>query len=350
MLMVIFGAGASYDSAPAFPLPEVYSVRVGPWRPPLALNLFRDPTLEFGYIVRKYPKLHHILPYLRQPVSGRSVEQELEILRDQAKDKEFPERLREFAAVRYYLRDLLFDVTEQWTAKTNGVTNYATLVGEILRYNNGSEPVSLVTFNYDLLLDQALFSYRYSSQPPAEQFKSHPVLNVFKPHGAVNWVRFVDVPETTRIRRDVLIENAEAIKLLDTWATVPNSQYADEFGLGRTVFPAIAVPFQNKTDSTFECPPSHLTRLKELLPEVTKILIIGWQAKEAHFLQNLRSNLPKLRHLMVVGKDVDDANATLTYFAQQIRTELTSDKAYVSPGGFTDFILRRDAAGFLARS
>jgi hypothetical protein len=27
--MVIFGAGASYDSALAFPLPEVYSVRVG---------------------------------------------------------------------------------------------------------------------------------------------------------------------------------------------------------------------------------------------------------------------------------------------------------------------------------
>src|SRR5580704_10702693 len=89
MLMVIFGAGASFDSAAAFPLPDpsagnqnfgnapgVSARWCGPWRPPLAVNLFRDPELAFGHIVQRYPKLPAILPYLRAPSNGRTVEEE----------------------------------------------------------------------------------------------------------------------------------------------------------------------------------------------------------------------------------------------------------------------------------
>lgn len=90
MLMVIFGAGASYDSAQAFPLPVLEPYAKGnvigsimspdsgaPWRPPLANDLFRDANLAFGHIVQRYPKLTHILPFLRQPSNGRTVEEEL---------------------------------------------------------------------------------------------------------------------------------------------------------------------------------------------------------------------------------------------------------------------------------
>ena len=83
MLMLIFGAGASYDSSHAFRPRQTgggannldYNEL---WRPPLAANLFRDtPVSTFGHIVKRYPKLSHILPYLREPSSGRSVEEVL---------------------------------------------------------------------------------------------------------------------------------------------------------------------------------------------------------------------------------------------------------------------------------
>jgi hypothetical protein len=65
--MVIFGAGASFDSAqayrPAYPGGESTDYG-GPWRPPLAKDLFLDRHQVLGDIVRKYPKLTHILPYL----------------------------------------------------------------------------------------------------------------------------------------------------------------------------------------------------------------------------------------------------------------------------------------------
>ena len=348
MLMVIFGAGASFDSAQAFPLSQpLYSGldSAGPWRPPLAANLFRDPNHAFGHIVQRYPKLSHILPYLRDPPKGRSVEEELEFLQTQAHGN--PERARQFASVTYYLRDLLFEVSNQWRDRTSGVTNYAPLIDEILQHNKGDEPTCLVTFNYDLLLDRALESFDYHPQSPHDQFKAHPILKLFKPHGSVNWARFVDLNPDTRLLPQHLIERAETIQLTDEFVTISGVDPASSFPRGRTVFPVIAIPFQNKTQDTFVWPPSHLTHFLELLPVVTKLLIIGWQAREAHFMQLLRSNLPRLRHLMVVGRDSSDAEQTLSNFEVEIRKAFNPDSRYVGQGGFTQFVVNPEGQSFL---
>jgi hypothetical protein len=284
MLMVIFGAGASFDSAQAYrPIyrsggaSQNFGVSAlpsdgGPWRPPLAAELFRDPNHAFGHIVQRYPKLSDILPYLREPSNGRSVEEVLESLQDEA--VEFPERLRELASVQFYLRDLLFEVSDRWGEITSGVTNYSPLIGEILRHNNGAEPICLVSFNYDLLLDRALESFGYQPQKPADQFRAHPVLKLFKPHGSANWAKCVDSHPETRLRPEQLIEQADTIELTDEFITVGPADSPDLWPQGKTPFPAIAIPFQHKTQNTFACPRSHLAHLQELLPRVTKILII----------------------------------------------------------------------------
>src|SRR5882762_9905186 len=145
MLMAIFGAGASYDSAQAYRVSGTLNGG-GPWRPPLAKDLFLDHHHVLGDIVSKYPKLTHILPYLREPSNGRSVEQMLEFLLEEGKDN--TESQREFDSVRFYLCDLLHNITQEWSSQTNVVTNYAPLRKDILRFNNSGEPVCLVTFNY----------------------------------------------------------------------------------------------------------------------------------------------------------------------------------------------------------
>ena len=269
----------------------------------------------------------------------------MELLQDEAKD--YPERLRELASIQYYLRDLLFEVTNQWLAQTDGVTNYAPLIGEILRLNKTKEPVSLVTFNYDLLLDHALESFGYHPQAPEDQFKAHETLKLFKPHGSVDWARTVRLPADVRINRRGLIEQADTIKLTNEFIRAGNPLSADSDPSGRTLFPVIAIPLQNKTEENFACPPSHLTHLKERLPNVTKILIIGWQAKEAHFLELLRAKLTNLTHLMVVGRDATDADSTLMYFLQQIGRTPSPLFRYTGRGGFTDFVVSREGEAFL---
>lgn len=73
MLMVVFGAGASFDSFPFVPpRPDVQT----PDRPPLAAELFSDRD-QFNNVLRNYPDCQTIVPYLRR--AGVSVEEELAV-------------------------------------------------------------------------------------------------------------------------------------------------------------------------------------------------------------------------------------------------------------------------------
>jgi len=343
MLMAIFGAGASYDSAQAYRVSGPLNGG-GPWRPPLAKDLFLDHHHVLGDIVSKYPKLTHILPYLREPSNGRSVEQILESLQDEGKDN--PESQREFASVRYYLCELLHKVTEGWLEKTNRVTNYAPLLRDVLRFNRSSEPICLVTFNYDLLLENALNTFDFKLKDPEEHLGSHPILKLFKLHGSVNWSRVVTGQHGNRLQPQHIIEQADTIKLSDTFVLANATAVEEMFRFEDPIFPAIAIPVQTKSEEYFECPRTHLTYLGQMLDSVTKILIIGWQAREAHFLQMLKNKLPRLGQIMVVGANATDAEKILLYFAGEIGKGMASENCFIGQGGFTDFIVNQEGRDF----
>jgi hypothetical protein len=55
------------------------------------------------------------------------------------------------------------------------------LIGELLRLNKNDEPIALVTFNYDLLLDRALETFGYQPQVPESPLEGHHILKEFKP-------------------------------------------------------------------------------------------------------------------------------------------------------------------------
>lgn len=310
--------------------------------PPLAKDLFLDRRNAFGDIVEKYPKLTHVLPYLRDPSKGRSVEQVLESLQEEGKDN--PESQRELASVRFYLCELLNRITEQWSSRTNGVTNYAPLVRDILRFNKSGEQVCLVTFNYDLLLDRALYTFEFKRRAPEEHLDSHPILKLFKLHGSVNWSRLVNIPDGPRLQPLGLIQEANTIQLSDKFVNANATDPQQMFSFGKPIFPAVAIPVQTKSDQHFECPLHHRDYLAGMLPSITKILIVGWQAKEAHFLRMLRSNLPKLNHVMVVGADGEDARRTLNYFLEEIGLHVPSQ--FLGRAGLTNFVVTQEGLGF----
>jgi len=360
MLMVILGAGASYDSAQAYRpvLPrgggsQNFGISAPPpvdepWRPPLAKDLFLNRHGVLSEIVTKYPKLTHILPFSREPSKGRSVEEVLESLKEEGKNNE--EMQRELASVRFYLCDLLYKISDEWKKRTDGVTNYAPLIGDILRFNRSNEEVCLITFNYDLLLEHALHTFGFKRRLPEEHFDSHPILKLFKLHGSVDWSRIVELPEGTRLQPQHLIEQAHTIKLSNKFVLANATSPYDMHNFGKPIFPAIAIPVQTKSDDSFECPPTHLTYLGKMLDNVTKILIIGWQAREAHFLQMLKPKLPLLRQVMVVGANKEDAEKILLYFlkeiGKQIGNQILSRNLYTGQGGFTDFIVNQEGQEF----
>jgi hypothetical protein len=272
MLLVIFGAGASYDSCSDF---------MGrtdiPGRIPMANELFAPRYNEF---MRGRAAMRAIVPWLRFR-NGENVERVLERLR--AEGETYPKRSEQLMAVRLYLAAMLSSVEDAWIKDTGAVSNYRTLLDEINRLCP-SEPVSFVTFNYDRMLERAIESDTSRRMSAVSDYmRPGERLNVYKVHGCVNWFRRVIAPRVpvAQLRNDVgRIAHAAEIELLDAFTSD-----AAEFA-GEPYVPAIAVPLESKQD--WECPTWHIEHLASIMPEISRILSIGWRATDWPFLQILQ--------------------------------------------------------------
>jgi hypothetical protein len=349
MLMVIFGAGASFDSCPTYtgdsgpPGATTTDIFNRFYRPPLAKDLFANRPL-FIQSLDAFPQCNAIIPRLRAPevVGGqRSIETVLQEI--EGETNTYPRARQELAAVRCYLQRAISQCETQWRATTRGVTNYLTLLRNIESKRNTNEPVCLVTFNYDTLLEAALDDLGLGIKK-MEDYTHRPVLfRVFKPHGSVNWARRVE----RNLPPNVNVKNPHAVlKYLIETAALPSSsteielcnQATMELLDGGPGFPAIAIPVEKK--GSFECPPDMINQLKSALPSVSKILVIGWRATEDHFLDLLRRNLKPGVLIYVVGADGPDAEKIRVHI-QEALTDNSPSSLAEQINGFTEFVRGR---------
>jgi len=338
--MVVLGAGASHDSSPSDP-PRAGRV-LQPDRPPLAAELFADRP-EFSNVMLRFPACQAIIPYLRRPLAG-TVEEVLENLQSEAKD--YPERHRQLAAIRYYLQAMLSECEDRWKTTTNGITNQKTLLDQIARWRKPSEEVCLVTFNYDRMLEDALWGIGLKIRSIGD-YVGDPIYKLFKLHGSVNWGRLLDTPTGPDFDAsnsvDTLIDRAADLKITDEFRLV--STHPVQSDGSDVLVPAIAIPVQSKTH--FECPAEHLHVLRELIPKTTKLLMIGWRASENHFLKLLAPGGGFTRTMPVLSvaggeTEAEQSVANLTN-AHISATRIRFD------GGFTDFIVSRAGDDFLSK-
>ena len=337
-MMVVFGAGASFDSVPHRPPRKPYLHME--YRPPLANEMFGDRT-QFASAMEQFPKCLAVIPHLRK--AGISVEQELEKLQTEA--EEDPERHRQLAAIRYYLHFLLWDCVNIWNSNVaQGVTNYKTLLDHVRHWSKGREQVCLVTFNYDTMLEAALPLVGVEIQDLPDYIASD-TCKVIKLHGSVNWGREVDTPieglgeKAQKVIVDELIDRASDLQISQRYritGTHPMFRHHNA-----ALFPALAIPVEKKR--SFECPPEHLDALHTCIPEVSKILIVGWRATEYNFLDLLVNKLRKRVRVMVVAGGQNHADEIAAKLAEAgIKGDFLS-----TGGGFTDLIEKREIDYFL---
>jgi hypothetical protein len=353
--MVIFGAGASYDSCPTYPpgtdvpgsgdlarLNEYY-------RPPLAKDLFANRPL-FVDGLDGFPQCKPIVPRLRAPavLAGESsIETLLQEVEDEAIT--YSRGSQELAAVRCYLQRAISECQRDWRGTTRGVTNYLALIREIERAHVIDEPVCLVTFNYDTLLEDALVQFGFRVGRMEDYTRGVSLFRLFKLHGSVDWAREAEIqlpanmdhghpPSVLRYQVDC----ADKLRLSESFVL------CDPLRMGlfnhRPVFPAIAVPVERK--QTFECPAYMIEDLVALMPQVTKMLVIGWRATEAHFLALLRQHVKPGVYLCIVAGDIKQAEAISVRIHRAMLNNRPSSSP--EPTGFTEFIRTRRAERILA--
>jgi hypothetical protein len=336
MLMVVFGAGASFDSDPRRPALERASAEAN--RPPLADQLFDNRPL-FSSTIEQYPACHPVITYLLTHYVKSSVEQKLEYL--QAESSGYAARISQLAAIRFYLRHMLRTCTDNWLTEARGLINHKTFFDQIQHHGRPAEGVCVVTFNYDTIIERGLASIGVTINDMAH-YTRHANYKLFKLHGSVDWMREIDDIASDFYRPDwgVALEN----RIIEDAATLPISQrYVYDVELqNRPLFPAIAIPVEHKSD--FECPEDHVKVLQEAIPRITKIICIGWRATEEPFLQMLRERLKSKVKLLAVTESKDTSLATIDNISN---ARIPIEFSVASEKQFTEFVATRGSEEFL---
>jgi hypothetical protein len=331
VLLVIFGAGASYDSVAHF-TPSANSIEpdVEQHRPPLANQLF-DGRRTFVESMQRFPDFKPLATQLR---FGGPVERQLAEFEEQAKT--FPERYSQLAAIRYYLHDILWRCQKSWFTFHHGNTNYLSFIDAVERWRHEvNRDVCFVTFNYDTMIEQAMeerFGWTFTD---FAAYTSRPRYRLIKLHGSIDWGLEIDSGPTDP--KAVIKSAGRGLSVTQFFRKVvrPGIVFHD----GTVGYPAIAVPVEKKSE--FSCPPEHLQALADVIPNVTKIITIGWRATEQHFLKMLHmrlTGLPEDVNLMVVSGSQKGAEET----ADNLAIPYTQRKRQLRGGGFTNLVKNID--------
>ena len=306
MLLVIVGAGASYDSFHEHPPPPERgeSAETTEARPPLANSLFDSRSLFTG--------LHETLPQIRAIVPELQASDNVEAkLAEINADEGDPGVASEILAVRFYLQHALFSVQNRWFGIHHGVTNHTTLARFLRAWSaRTGEEVSFVSFNYDTLLEEGISAaYRgeFKDLPADMKWYLGKRVHIHKPHGSVNWLQ-----ATWADHENISGTNAQMLSLIDragTFGTVDNlfevrnpGDYFHMFGSQQYWWvPAISIPLEETT--TFMLSKDAEKAMLQDLGRADKVLIVGWRASENDFLSAWKGSRPDRVRALVVDPD-----------------------------------------------
>lgn len=334
MLLVVLGAGASYDSLE--PL-RPQKGHVDEQRPPLAAQLF-DDRMPFRMVATRYHESSGLFPRLREAGRQRAIETELDVL--QKESEAHPVRARQLAALRFYIRDVIAQATAEWLRdyRLSQINHHALF--EQLRFAKASdERVLVVTFNYDTYIEQALDWMGHTIRS-LDDYVTGSSFAVFKLHGSLDWSReitFIKSPNregspTGGLDAAALIANAPFWKEAASFV-MKQTTYEDR----RDYVPAIAVPVQSKVD--FQCPTRHVQILEQDLPNVDRILTIGWRGQENHFLRLLETHGRQGIRIVCVAEESKAAEEPLAQLRGALRSVSVESK--VIGTGFSGLVTSR---------
>jgi hypothetical protein len=311
-LLVIVGAGASSD-----PLPTDIWLEAAR-RPPLTKDLARGSPLG-NTLATRYPNAQPLLDALRTSlaVPHRSTAASAEATTLEAALSEYLDRQsydpnvrRHIAAMRFYLRDLLWDTATEVLNTNGGITNYTRLVTRCFQWAaKVNSHVCFVSFNYDHLLESACRAHFDLKVDVLPSYLGDPYASVLKPHGSVlwNWIHpeFTDriVPGSSA---DLAISagEPEAVESREVFASTSPSNEAHGPNGPRVALPALALPITDKSQLVWPSDQDHFFRNQIPNGSFGRVAIIGWRAAESHFTKLLDRLIPPgSKCLIVAGGD-----------------------------------------------
>lgn len=326
--LIILGAGASYD----------YS-EFGRTAP-LTQNLVDEAFMPED-LLAKYPGSGDLLSdIVRQvKVHKRGFEEVLTEIRNRSGDT--PYIASQFAALEFYLQALFKRLSSpNGATRMHEVNNYRALLNRIQTHADGKACV--VTFNYD-----SLFELNLRGQAP-RNMEAYILgdIKIIKLHGSHNWhyIQNKELIDYTRLginkdddfalyfRNPDFIERMyENDKTLSPYHELELQELPNADIYAR--FPAIAVPLVGK--ERYVCPVAHIAAFEKILPEVDRILVIGWKAGDPLLFETLRKHLQKNKYrILVVSNTLPGAEEIKAKFEDELDCKYVAARG----AGFSAFL------------
>jgi hypothetical protein len=326
-VLVIFGAGASYDFARnsvGIPITKDLFTQH---------NNFYSQALNGRYGRRAQAIIDEIIEKFQSDAATFSLEDTLSAY--QRRSQTSIRSKQALLGFRFFLCDLIQLYQHNARSSSPFSNNYVRMLRKLQSWQEESSlPINLVTFNYDTLLDTAcetIFQVDFENSPQSyatlNSYIDNEDVKLFKPHGSVNWVRNVD-----RYGDEDLISEVSSAEInLSRYALDFKDKESDSVQL-----PALSIPF--KDEKEFEWPDTHKGAFLDSLEGVEKVFLIGWKAAEPHFTKLIKDRINRDAKWIIVGRSAASSNLVLENLA---RLEISNTFRY--DRGFSNFV---DSAEF----
>lgn len=278
-ILIIFGAGASADLAP-----PGFSTAHNDLKPPLTNGLFSH-NLTDG-LLDETTFLGSSIGEIREKIErGENVEELLKYYDNLARSGT-ESRVKLLDDLIWYLGRLFSYCSKH----INHGSNYQRLLNFL---NDNKITSTLVTFNYDTLIEKAITSVHGVQYTNIEDYIVSPT-PLIKLHGSWNWI------------------NSDAgISLYPANNSLPKAQRTEDRLNIRLGIPLAA-------RKGFLVPVSHLFTLEKALQDIDLIITVGWRGDEPHFfdwIKDRRDWGSKPYNLYSVGNSADGCQQMLKKFS-----------------------------------
>lgn len=302
MLLVIFGAGASWDCDWRTVANPQHDDGL---RLPMTRKLFSLTNPAFSAAFNEYDRAQTLIADLQAAMTRDNFQLEIELEHFMEQAPESVDTMKGLLALQFAFQQGFLRASDTYHRSMAQRTNYTALVSRLeSARTRTNEDVVFLTFNYDDLLEKALETGPGSFNNFRDYTQSR--FPIFKVHGSVRWCRLSKgtYPKTEEPESMLNMEIIEEVP-------EPSNDYRHTIRTheqGRVSLPALAIPTRSKTD--FVMPIEHTRALGELVPKFDKVLVIGWAGNDEHFSGFLKAHGFHPKRLLVVSDTFDSAELT----------------------------------------
>jgi hypothetical protein len=327
--LIIIGAGASYDF-------DSSKANVAEKTFPLTNNLFKFDHLGTQ---SSYPGVLA----LANDLAIENLQVEDYFLKEwkRISPRYNPKRLSELLNIQYYLHDLFFVLSAK---NKNHIRNNYTSLSKALYdwgFEHENEKVGIINYNYDLLFDYTLekrFGFEFTHLANYMNCEQRP-FSLFKPHGSANWVkrfkregRSIAILNEPNFQSNKATTSKIASKIFENKTTLAQILNETELNISIALeeerellkpqlpnvlkpenyvqtnhpyLPQLLIPYKEKDE--FVMPRTHTNMLKQVLPQVDEILIIGWKGEEKRMQEMLKEHAKQVKKVTLITAPWPDA-------------------------------------------